>query len=387
MIEARTAASGATGRNGGHCRPGSWKSIKNWIEAHGEDEGLKLGMMEQDSINDMAEFVRRYNVSSDWKVVESADLYWTKDAFENAVRVVEFQRELEQRRPNDVPKNTRTVYAGQAARDYWGWPEILGAVTFQSHTHNPYLTVCALLEQSLAKGLNLQTNTMAMNLSKIPRKSDHAAKWEVQTNRGIVKGSQVVLATNGYTNALHPGFASTGFLVPSRSQASAVHPEKDTSNNPVFLRSASYPDLHSGNNYIVVRGPGSPQEGDVVYGGGTKFSPTREKNITDDSVVNKDIASHLQGVGRVVYGHKNWGESTRLIRDWTGITCETPDGLPVVGGVPGEEGLWASVCMNGHGMAWGYRSAEALVQMMTQGKAPEWFPKPFRAERAWARQQ
>ena len=28
MLEARTAASGASGRNGGHCRPGSWKSIR-----------------------------------------------------------------------------------------------------------------------------------------------------------------------------------------------------------------------------------------------------------------------------------------------------------------------------------------------------------------------
>lgn len=41
MLEARTAASGATGRNGGHCRPGSWKSVKSWIDAYGEDEGLK----------------------------------------------------------------------------------------------------------------------------------------------------------------------------------------------------------------------------------------------------------------------------------------------------------------------------------------------------------
>jgi glycine/D-amino acid oxidase-like deaminating enzyme len=54
-----------------------------------------------------------------------------------------------------------------------------------------------------------------------------------------------------------------------------------------------------------------------------------------------------------------------------------------VGAVPGEEGLWASVCMNGHGMAWAFRSAEALVEMMTEGKAPEWFPQPFRVERAW----
>ncbi|KAH7317078.1 FAD dependent oxidoreductase-domain-containing protein [Stachybotrys elegans] len=385
MLEARTAASAASGRNGGHCRAGSWKSVKRWIDSFGEDEGLKLGKMEQDSINDLRGFVKEFNVSSGWQDVESADLYWTKEAFVSAVEIVEYQRELEERRPDDVPQgNKRTVYAGQEARDYWGWPEILGAVTFSSHTQNPYLTVTTMLEQSLEMGLNLQTNTMALSLNQISgRKTSCGAKWEVETDRGTVKGKQVVLATNAYTNALHPGFASTGFLLPTRSQATAVHPEKDTSNNPVFLRSASYPDLHSGNNYIVVRAPGDPGAGDVIYGGSKQFSPTREQNITDDSVINSDIANNLHGVGRVVYGYKNWGETTAILKDWSGITCETPDGLPVVGAVPGEEGLWASICFNGHGMAWGFRSAEALVHMITEGEEPEWFPKPFRAQRAW----
>jgi hypothetical protein len=43
--------------------------------------------------------------------------------------------------------------------------------------------------------------------------------------------------------------------------------------------------------------------------------------------------------------------------------------------------------MNGHGMAWAFRSAEALVEMMTEGKEPEWFPKPMRASRAWKASQ
>jgi glycine/D-amino acid oxidase-like deaminating enzyme len=171
MLEARTAASAASGRNGGHARPGSWKNIKTWVDAYGEDEGLKIGKMEQDSINDLRNFVRTHNVSNGWQDVESADLYWTKEAFLKAVDVVEYQRELEERRPNDVPQgNPRTVYAGQEARDYWRWPEILGAVTFQSHTQNPYLTVCAMLEESLSKGLNLQTNTVALSLEQISRR-------------------------------------------------------------------------------------------------------------------------------------------------------------------------------------------------------------------------
>lgn len=383
MLEARTAASAASGRNGGHCKPGDWKEVKDWVELYGEDEALKLGKMEQDCVDDVRDFVKTHNVSSGWQDVETADVYWTKAAFDEAVEIKEFQDELEKRRPNDGPwSNKRTVYAGQAARDYWKWPQILGAVAYTSHTQNPYLTVCALLEQSLEKGLNLQTTTLALSMVKV-NNSDAGAKWEVKTDRGNVQGKQVVLATNSYTNALHPGLASTGFLTPQRNQVAALHPSKDTSNNTVFRRSHSYPDLHSGNNYIAIRAPGDIGAGDVIIGGSTKFSPTREKNITDDSVINPDIADDLHGVGRVVFGYENWGEETTVVKDWTGIICLTPDGFPVVGGLPNEEGLWASACMNGHGMAWAFRSAEALVQMMVEGKYPEWFPQSFDINRAW----
>lgn len=384
MLEARTAASGASGRNGGHCKTGDYKKVKTWVEAYGEDEALKIGKLEQDCVDNMANFVRTYNVSSGWQDVETADLYWTKEKFEEGVKVLEYQQELEKRRPNDVPQNNpRKAYAGQAARDYWQWPELLGAIVYRGHTQNPYLTVSAMLELGLEMGMNLQTNTMALNLVKMPTSSDKKTTWEVQTNRGTVKGNKVVLATNGFTPALHPGFASTNFLEPGRSQVTALHPEADTSENPVFRRSNSHADAPGGGDYIIARAPGDIGAGDVIYGGGQEFSPTRERNITDDSVINETIAKYLHNIARVTYGYKNWGETTKVVADWSGATCYTKDGFPVVGAVPGDDGPWASVCMNGHGMAWAFRSAEALVEMMTEGKEPEWFPQPFRADRAW----
>lgn len=379
MVEARTAASGASGRNGGHCKAGDWKQVQDWIARYGEDEAVKIGRLEQDCVDDVRDFVRAYNVSSGWQDVETADLYWTKERFDAAVEVVKFQDELEARRPNDVPINKKTVYEGDAARAYWGWPEILGAVVYSGHTQNPYLTVCAILEQALSKGLNLQTTTMALTLAKAPASSP-GARWAVKTTRGTVSGKHVVLATNAYTNALHPGLAATGFLTPQRIQATAVHPEKDTSANSVFRRSHSYPDLYSGNNYIAIHARNISA---VVLGGSMQFSPTRGHNVTDDSAVTPDIATALHGVGRIVFGHANWGATTVVARDWTGIVCNTPDGFPVVGAVPGEEGVWALACMNGHGMAWAFRSAEALVEEMEGRGRPRWFPGAFAVERAW----
>ncbi|KAI6258227.1 hypothetical protein MCOR19_005400 [Pyricularia oryzae] len=351
MLEARAAASGASGRNGGHAKTGDYKKIKDG-----------------------------------WRDVETADLYYTHEEFDKAVETVEFQQALEARRPKDVPQgNPRRILRGQEARDHSQWPEILGAVTYTGHTQNPYMTVCAMLELSLAQGLNLQTHTMALQLTPVSGPDDaNPSTWEVKTDRGTVKGSKVVLATNGFTPALHPGFRATQFLQPGRSQVSAVRPSADTSANPVFKRSYSYGDDPTGGGYyITARQPGDAGAGAVIYGGGQVFSPSGERNVTDDTVVNDKIAHFLRSAGRVSFGRENWGESTESLGDWTGITCYTSDGLPVVGPVPGEEGLFASVCMNGHGMAWAFRSAEALVEMMEEGKPPVWFPAPFDIKRAW----
>src|ERR1700749_5030642 len=47
MLEARTAASAASGRNGGHCRAGWWLHFKNYAEAFGEDEAIKFDQLEE----------------------------------------------------------------------------------------------------------------------------------------------------------------------------------------------------------------------------------------------------------------------------------------------------------------------------------------------------
>lgn len=43
MLEGRAAASGASGRNGGHCKTGDWKHVEEWVGRYGEDEALKIG--------------------------------------------------------------------------------------------------------------------------------------------------------------------------------------------------------------------------------------------------------------------------------------------------------------------------------------------------------
>ena len=382
MLEARTAASGASGRNGGHCRPGFWLNFKQYVNAFGEDEALKCERLEEETVQDIADFVKEHSVDCDFQDVETADIYTTEEAWAEVLEVVRVREEVRRRRPEAGPLTKRKVMHGQEAIDRMGMPTIVGAVTYPAHTQNPYRLVCRMLELSLEKGLNLQTNTHALKLFPVVPESESAARWIVQTDRGSAQAKQVVLATNGYTNGLYPKLADTGFLTPGRSQVTAIRPGSNISNNPALRRSSCLNDLGSG-DYMMSRAPGLQGEGDIIYGGGRFISKTKELGVTDDSKINEKIAEYLKHAAPKFFGREKWGEEGEEVRDWTGITCYTPDTFPLVGEVPGEKGLWVSVGMNGHGMAMAFRSAKALVAMLTTGEEPKWFPKPFRVERAW----
>jgi glycine/D-amino acid oxidase-like deaminating enzyme len=57
MLESRTAASGASGRNGGHVRAGWHLNFSRNADAFG-DVALAFERFEADNVADMADFVR-----------------------------------------------------------------------------------------------------------------------------------------------------------------------------------------------------------------------------------------------------------------------------------------------------------------------------------------
>ncbi|KAI1843171.1 hypothetical protein JX265_009910 [Neoarthrinium moseri] len=381
MLEARTAASGASGRNGGHCRAGWWLNYKRYKDTLGEDEALKFLRLEEDNVKDIADFVRDHNIDCDFVDLQSADTYVTEEAWANVKEVLRMEEEVRERRPDAAHRNPRKVYEGKAAQDRVGIPNAVGAVTWPAHVQNPYRLVCRMLELALDKGLNLQTNTPVHEVTQVVPDNRQLQKWVVKTPRGTVHAKGVILATNAYTNAIYTDLATTGFLRPGRSQVTAVRPGSKVAGNPALRLATGLNDVGFG-DYFHVRAPGLDGEGDVIYGGGRFIS--REEDITDDSKINDKIATYLRQAPRQHFGRENWGEQGKAVMDWTGITCYTPDTFPLVGEAPGKKGLWMSVGMNGHGMAMAFRSAEALVHIITTGTEPEWFPRSFKLARAWS---
>lgn len=387
MLEARTAASGASGRNGGHCRPGWWAHFRAYATALGEGEALKLERHEEQTVADVAAFVRDHDVANDFQSVETMDVFTTESAFDDALARLAFRDAVRERTPGDTgPKVPKKVWRGEEARAHLGMPHIVGAITYPAHAQNPYLLVCRMLELALDKGLNLQTNTSALAVHEIKEAAESGeagARWTVQTDRGDVRARTVVLATNAYTNSLHRGLASTGFLTPARSQVAALRPGREMDYAYLTGHSGGPVDVPTDDYYMTT------PAGEVVWGGARCLAPGNEVGVTDDSGVDETVAAYLHDAPRRFYGAERWGldgqDGSRVVRDWSGITCYTPDTLPLVGEAPGQPGLWMSVGMNGHGMALAFRCAEALAHMLTEGRgeAPDWFPQSMRLARAW----
>ncbi|KAM0468248.1 hypothetical protein ACHAP7_011077 [Fusarium lateritium] len=373
MIEARTAASAASGRNGGHCRAGWWYRFPSNVQQYGEDEAIKIDNLEQANVRGMADFVQLHKIDCDFKPVETAEIFKTQERLDRAEELIKIRREVSQRRPDAGIAVNQKLLKGKKAQEAFGIPGIVGATIYPAFTQNPYLLVCEMLELSLGKGLNLQTNT---TVTTIDQGDD---LWSVHTQRGAVQARNVILATNAYTNALYPQLASTGFLVPSQRQLAAIRPGSKAQDLPAMDKSCALSDYNSG-DYFLVRQAGLHGAGDIVYGGGEHISAGA--GCTDDSRINNEIAEYLHHAVADYVGHDAWGTEGKVVQDWVGITCYTPDHCPLVGEAPGQPGLWLSVGMNGHGMAFAYKCAEALVQMI-EGSEPHWLPKAFRLDRVF----
>lgn len=200
-----------------------------------------------------------------------------------------------------------------------------------------------ILKLCLEKGLNLQTHTPALSISSIPHTTHH----RITTPRGHITTPSLILATNAYTPSLLPSLQS--HIVPLRGQITAQRPGTGL---PSIILPTTYSFIYDrGYEYMIPRplpspSPSSPQW-DIVIGGGLERQPgngVMEHGTTDDSTINPEISEYLGKCAAGWFG-KNWGgdekgREERVKREWTGILATTADGLPFVGPVPRQEGVW-----------------------------------------------
>ncbi|KAI9804252.1 MAG: hypothetical protein M1833_007059 [Piccolia ochrophora] len=376
ILEARQACSGATGRNGGHQKPRFYRSFLSILASHGLDEALKMGRLEYNCFKAENDFIHRHGIDCDQHSTTTLDVIYEQEEWDYAVKSLSaMAMKME---PGEGAATYKLHDAEHTRRDLL-CPDAVGAVEYEAGSIRAYAFVIGILKLALSKDLNLQTNTPAEAIS--PEKSANG-QWTVRTSRGDIKSSKVIMATNGYSAHLYHKLQ--GIVVPLRGQVQAQRPGKDMPQKG--LRNTYSMVYSTGYEYMISQQPGSKNEGDLIMGGGLRQAKDEglyEYGETDDTSLNPIISKHLREC-TPAYFRDSWGqdnEEGRVRMEWTGIMGYTPDGFPLIGKMPGEDGLYVSAAFQGHGMVLSFLCARALTEILLGNDGKEldsWFPRSFR---------
>lgn len=380
MLEARRACSGATGRNGGHTKAASYRSFLQHEDEYGTAEAVRIARLEHAVIRETHALARRLGIECASTPCETVDIVYTAAHLRQGERAIARMREA---MGAEDPAARYEVYGADEARRRFLAPEALGAFKYEAGSLSAYRFTVGLLEACLARGLNLQTNTPALAMTRASDSGDEEPRWVVKTPRGEIVAKQVIVATNGYTAHLLPQMQ--GLIVPLRGQITAQRPGLGLSQKGLDTTYSFIYD--NGYEYMITRPCVADDAGTIIIGGGLGTLPDEgasEFGTTDDSYegLNVELSEYLTDCTRRYFG-SNWGKdhaNGRVKREWSGIMGTSADGLPYVGAAQGMEGVWICASFNGHGMVLCLKCGEALVDMMINGEAQDWFPGPMKME-------
>jgi len=161
---------------------------------------------------------------------------------------------------------------------------------------------------------------------------------------------QVVIATDGYTHGLVPELDVA--VLPTRGQIVVTEP----------LERRLFPCPHSarhGFDYWQ-----QTPDDRLVAGGFRDMALDQEQ--TSEEVTTPLIQGHLERFVRELTGAE-----PRIEHRWAGIFGMTVDRLPLVGRVPGHDGVWVSAGYSGHGNVMGLVCGELVAEAILGRPAQE----------------
>ena len=409
MLEARTACSGATGRNGGHTKPHSYREFLPNMKAMGLAEATKIVRLKYRCMKAMHAFAREHGIDCDSWEGDTVDVFMDEREFEKSTEVIHRLWEI---LGQEDPATQYQIWHAQQVRERFKVPGACGGISYASGSMNAYKWATGVLELAVSRGLNLWTETPVLGLEKSKlddNDKDSGQRWIVKTARGDVKAKKVVLATNGYTAHLCPELQGT--IVPLRGHMTVQRPG---SKMPAGTLKTTYSFIYeNGYEYMIPRPLGTKHAGDICIGGGlTKASHAGllEYGSVDDTRLDPHILSYLADSAKLYFGENNWGEEendpegpegpegSRLRQAWTGIMGYSADGYPLEGEMPPSstsstgnenenenENLYICASFQGSGMVMAFLCARALTMIMVLGKdddnnLDEWFPRAYRMD-------
>lgn len=186
----------------------------------------------------------------------------------------------------------------------------------------------------------------------------------VETTRGTLHAATVIVAVNAWTGELVPQLAH--LITPVRGQMLAYAPRP-----PVFSTGLSASWTPTG-EYWQQR-----DDSTIVLGGCRAAAPDQEVGMRPNQPT-PEVQTALEQVLPHLFPDLH---GLQVIRRWAGMMAFTPDYLPIVDRVPDRPNLIVVGGFCGHGMPFGLRLGQLLVEAVTSRTWPNAL-LPLRLSRA-----
>jgi len=341
VLEARSIAAGASGRNGGIIASGTTASYANVIQRYGHEEARRLWTFT----------VRNHDLLKGF-IDELEQDGWTCSYRRNgSLKLALNETELEQVRQsaallnedgwevqivdrNDLPMRVRNTFIG-------------GAYYPANAEFHParFVTGLALLAQQAGAVFHSQSQVMGISANE-----DGIL---LQTPGGTVHAHTLVLAANAWL----PGL---GALVGANWLSSCIFPTRGQiiATEPVSEQLFPYP-CSADEGYQYWR---QLSDGRLVVGGWRNRSFDTESQ-TYDETPNEGVQQHLDA-----FVHETLNlPHIKIAHRWAGIMGFTSDNLPLIGRLPGVPNCYIAGGYTGHGNAFAIHAAK-LISELVQGK-------------------
>ena len=341
VLETRSIASGASGRNGGFIAYGTTASYSNVIERYGREQARRLWAFtigNHELLKSLIDELEQSGWSCSYRRNGSMKLALSEPELEQVIQsaslLIEDGWEVQIVRRNDLPARLQNAYFG-------------GTYYPANGEFHPakFVMGLALLAQ--------QAGAVFHNESQVIRISANEDGILLHTPGGTVHTRTLVLATNAWLpelGALVGANWLSSCIFPTRGQVIATEPV----NEQLFPHPCSADEGYQYWRQLPDRR--------LVVGGWRNRSFDTELQ-TYDETPNEAVQQHLDA-----FVHQTLElPHVKITNRWAGIMGFTSDSLPLIGRLPGVPNCFIAGGYTGHGNAFAIHAAK-LVSELVQGK-------------------
>lgn len=381
MLEARTAVSGATGRNGGHLVSDSDSLFTALVPIIGRERSIETVRFSEANIWRLKELIAQLpdveREAAEYRAVTATASYADKGCFKDAVGAI---KELADAVPNMNLKCTAS--AAPSACQKYHYRDTNG-VTQQCGVGAlwPYRLLTAVLAQLLKEHghrFTLETTTPVLS---IEHNKSSTYPYAIETPRGPIRAKKIIHCTNAHAARLIPNLV--GKLYPLKGTVSALKmgpsfPQMGDAVSWAHVGRGSYDGKTGHVKLGLYYAQQNARTGVVILGGESQQLGNLLSD--DDSFVAPEAQASLLAAPGMIWKD---AEPVTPLRVWSGLMGFTSDGFPLVGGLTRSmtgregEGEWIAGGFNGHGMDKCWLSGEAVARMALGEEEVEGLPRAY----------